>query len=156
MTYQKKSASTESFKVGQDQEHIIPSTGDIDKSDFKDKFEIVEDINSNEAEELRFMHEKIEIQLNPGVATDEQTVQVQLNGVNQFFVRGMKQWVKRMFVNVLCGAKTEHVTTVMFKDAMGNDGTKIQKTSVLKYPFTVYTDNNPRGRVWLEKALSEA
>jgi len=156
MAYPKKSVGTDSFKAGQDHEHIIPSTGDIDRSDFRDEFVIVENVNSNETDELRFMHEKIEVQLNPGIATDEQTIQVQLNGINQFFVRGMRQNVKRMFVNVLCGAKTEHITTVGFKDSMGNDGTKIQKTSVMKYPFTVLSDPNPKGRAWLEKAMSEA
>lgn len=153
----KKPISTEHLQTGQAQEHIVPVTGDIDRTDFRDNFEIIDPAKfTNDEESFKFMHEKIEVQLNPGVAADEQTVQVTVNGVNQFFIRGAKQWVKRMFVNVLAGAKTEHISTVSFKDALGNDGTKIQKTSVLKYPFTVITDKNPKGREWLEAALASA
>ncbi len=155
MAYPKKPISTEALKVGQEHEHIVPVTGDIDRTEFRDKFEIVDSVQLTDIDSIKFMNEKIEIQLNPGNAADEQTVQVSVNGVNQFFIRGAKQWVKRMFVNVLAGAKVEHITTVGFKDAMGNDGTKIQKMQVLKYPFTVINDPSPQGRQWLEAALAE-
>lgn len=153
----KKPISTDDLKVGQEQDHIVPTTGDIVRSEFRDQFEIIDPVALNDsAASLQFMHELIEIQLNPGIATDEQTVQVSVNGINQFFIRGSKQWVKRMFVDVLAGAKTEHISTVSYKDAAGNDGTRIHKTPVLKYPFTVITDNNPKGRGWLEAALASS
>jgi len=156
MAYKKPTINTADLPVSKEQVHLVPATGDIDRSDFRDQFEIVDSVKLSETDTLKFMHEKIEIQLNPGIATDEQTVQVTLNGVNQFFVRGAKQVVKRMFVNVLAGAKTNHISTVSFKDSMGNDSTKIVKTAVLKYPFTVLNDANPAGRAWLEASLAEA
>lgn len=147
--------NTEGAKVGQSQEHIVPSTGSIDRDDFQDEFEVMGTASLDSIKDTLFMEEEIEVMLNPGIATDEQAVQVSVNGVNQWFIRGLHQTVKRKFVNVLAGSKTEIIATPEHVDVTGAKATKIQKTYVPKYTFTILRDNNRNSQGWIEAALRE-
>lgn len=152
-----KKLDTAELQAGQTQEFIVPATGSIDRSDFKEQFEIQDTPRFDEkAKHLAFYEEEVEVFINPGNQNDPQTIQTCVNGINQFFIRGVKQWVKRKFVAILAQAKTEVISTVGCEDHNGNRATKIQKTYVPTYPFTVVNDKNPDGHVWLERMMREA
>lgn len=148
---------TAELETAKDQEFIIAASGDINREDFREQFDILDKpVANDKLKNLAFMEEEVEIVINPGNQYDPQTIQTNVNGVNQFFIRGVKQWVKRKFVAVLAQAKTEIISTVPHVDNTGARATKIQKSYVPTYPFTVIQDKNPDGSVWLERMIREA
>lgn len=138
--------------------HDIPATGKLDRETFLDEFEIID--GSRGIKELAateaFYEEEVEVVVsesdNPNL---EQLIQVGVNGTNQFFIRGVPVIVKRKFLEGLCRARPESITTQEYLDANGNRSTRVIKTPGLKFPFRVLRDSNPRGREWLEKLLQE-
>jgi hypothetical protein len=158
MSRPRKELDTNELQVGQTQSFDVPTTGSIDRDDFHDQFETVDTPNWKEqAKTLAFMEEIVAVRVheseNPNA---EQLIQTSVNGINQFFIRGEVQKVKRMFVEVLARARPENVTTPEYVDAKGNRATRIVKTHGLKYPFSVISDRNPDGHAWLEGILREA
>lgn len=83
--------------------------------------------------------------------------QINVNGVNQFFLRGQKQAVKRKFVARLARMKQRRYTQQIANDpASGNVIQRMVPHVGLRYPFSVINDPNPKGPAWLQKILSEA
>jgi len=154
----RKPTDTRELKVGQEQAHDIPMTGAIDRSAFQDDFETVDTPHFDTmAREIAFSNEMIEVKiLEDQRPTAEQFIQTSVNGVNQFFERGVPAFVKRMFVEVLARARPHNISTQEYTDSNGNKATRIVKTFGLQYPFTVLSDPNPDGRRWLESVLKEA
>lgn len=157
MTVRKNNPSdTRDMKVGQRQEHDVPASGKLDRSQFQDEFTTVDSPRWEEkAKTLSAFEEMVEVM----VAEDshpnaEQIVHLSVNGRNQFLFRGKPTWIKRKFLHVLAAARPESLSTPEYTDANGNRATKIIKTPGLKYPFQVLTDMNPDGRRLLESALS--
>jgi len=155
----RNSIDTDSEKIGQVQTHIIPSTGDLDRDEFKSDFATVDTpVGSAHFQELMFMEEIVQIIIpfgsNP--ETEEQFIDVGNTGVRQFIQRGEPQYVKRKFVEVLARAKREKISTPEFTDATGARTTKIVRTPALIHGFQVIEDKNPNGAAWLRRILSEA
>jgi hypothetical protein len=146
-------------KVGQDRSVIIPSTGSVD--DIKRTDQVVERVdgpNFGDRVELEaFMHEKLTIVV--ATSTDkaaENPVQLTVQGVNQFVIRGTRQVVSRKYVEVLARAKQTAIATPEIVDRNGDRAIRIDRSSALRYPFEVLHDPNPNGRAWLDKILAEA
>lgn len=104
---------------------------------------------------LAFMEEELTVVVHETTdVTDDPIPQVTNDGVNQFFIRGKEQKVKRKFVEVLARAKKTTYTQQLAKDSAGNEFYRNVPHTVPRYPFTVMHDPNPRGRAWLQ-ALRE-
>lgn len=132
---------------------VLPASGTVDREEFRDEFEITNSIKAatNEA----FFEEILEVRIhdtdNPHA---EKIINVGVNGVNQFFIRGQTQRVKRKFVELLALAKTENISTRETRDANGNLTAAIDRTRGLRYPFSVLRDPNPEGHAWLQNVLN--
>lgn len=151
-----RTSDTREMKVGQEQTHDMSATGKIDRADFIDEFEEVDTPNWEVIKQEAFMNEYVEVMIseeqNPNA---EQFIETSVNGVNQFFIRGEVQRVKRYFLEVLARANPYHISTKEFIDANGNKGTRIIKTPGKKYPFQVFNDS-PDGVRWLQSIMMEA
>lgn len=145
----KNAVDTHDVQVGQHADHIIKSTGDVERASV-----IVEAHNALDqsyAEELAFMEEVLEVQLSESTnPNDENIVYVSNNGISQYFIRGRIQQVKRKFVEVLARAKQTNVTTEEV-----NREVVLRRQTSLKYPFQVIYDPNPKGPAWLKGILTE-
>lgn len=154
-----KETNTQEQTIGQAQEFVMSATGEIDREDFRDQFQTVDTpVQSAHSQELIFMEEKVQVIIPKGAnpRAEEQFIQVGSNGVNQFIERGVPQWVKRRFVEVLARAKKDDVQTAQIVNANGEKDTKIIKTPSLLHHFQVLQDPNPNGPVWLQRVLAEA
>lgn len=103
-----------------------------------------------------FMHEPVTVIVYESTDdNDADLVQVGVNGVTQFFRRGVAQTVKRKFVERLARAKrTDFVQTL--DDRLGEKMNFLRQRHGLKYPFSVIEDRNPSGPAWLKGVLAEA
>ena len=133
---------------------ILPATGPIIRDD---KTIVEADGGSmDRAAELKFMEESVEVMVHDSTDPNaENPVLVAVNGVNQYFIRNQPQVVKRKFVEVLARAKTTAIAT---REVVGFDGertTRIDKSTALRYPFSVIRDSNPSGAQWLRNVLSQ-
>lgn len=155
----KKVLETSDHKIGQDKSVVMPSNGsvkDMKRTDLE--IETVDGPDIKERIKLEaFMNEIVEVTVaESNDANADNPVLVACNGVNQFFIRGRAQNVKRKFVEVLARAKQTSVKTVEFTDNSGGRAIRIDKQTALRYPFVVSNDPNPNGMAWLRKILSEA
>lgn len=149
----------EQTPVGQDKSVILPASGSIVQAveNLKDIEIVDKPMQDSYAEELAFMEEKLEVVVNEDTNPNaENPVQISVNGVNQFFMRGQPQVVKRKFVEVLARAKRTVVTTPEVNDGNGARTMQIRQQSSLRYPFQVMNDPNPKGAPWLRALMSEA
>lgn len=122
----------------------------------KAESEIVE--ITNDIDSAAFFNEKVDIIVHE--STDPAAIpipQLNVNGVNQFFIRGQKQSVRRMFVARLARMKQTRYTQQIINDpASGNVIQRMVPHVGLRYPFSVIHDPNPKGPAWLQKILAEA
>ena len=150
---------TRELKVGQDKELILPSTGSISREmEELRQVEVVDKpAEKTMLDALAFMEERVTVMLmddsNPNA---ENPVQVSCNGVNQFFMRGQAQDVKRKFVEILARAKRTVISTPETTDSTGSRTNMIRQSTSLRYPFQVVADPNPRGPQWLKGIMQEA
>lgn len=113
-------------------------------------------IDKSKAGMLAFMEEELVVQVHETTdVTDDPVPCVTNDGVNQFFIRGQEQTVKRKFVEVLARAKKTTYTQQLAKDSAGNDFYRNVPHTVPRYPFTVMHDPNPRGAAWLKALRAE-
>ena len=135
----------------------VPSTGDLDRSEFIDIPEPADTFHMKEWNELEmFMNEKVVVEIAAGSEKNcEQVFELRCGNVNQFIVRGERQTIKRKFLELLARAKPDSISTPEYIDGSGNRATRIVKNSALRYPFQVIFDPNPRGRTWLDQILKE-
>lgn len=159
MAYRKNTGiDAQELDLARDQEFIIPSIGKLDRTEFKDEFESVDTPNWKDLAKMEaFYEDEVEVVISDTDAPNaEQLIKLGVNGINQFLIRGVPQIIKRKFVEVLCHAQPENLSTPEFIDANGNRATKVIKTKGLKYPFRVLRDSNPDGRRWLESIMRTA
>lgn len=77
-----------------------------------------------------------------------------VNGVNQGFIRGKEQNVKRKYVEALArGRKTKYVQRIL--DPTRPESIQMVETTSLVYPFSVLRDPNPKGKEWLRSILAQ-
>lgn len=141
--------------VEQDSSIIMPAAGPVIRDDTS--IQVAEGpLTDDRAAALAFMEEKVEVMVHESTDPNaENPVTVACNGVNQFFVRGMPQVVKRKFVEILARAKTTAISTKEVRDYQGDLTTRIDKSTALRYPFSVVRDENPKGAAWLRSILAQ-
>jgi hypothetical protein len=105
-----------------------------------------------------FFNEIVEIVVHE--STDPSAIpipQINVNGVNQFFIRGQPQKVKRLFLARLARMKQRRYSQQIVNDPVsGHVVQRMIPHTGLRYPFSVVEDPNPKGPAWLQKILSEA
>jgi hypothetical protein len=105
---------------------------------------------------LAFMEERVGVVV--GETTDanaEPMPAVYVNGVAQYCPRGVEVSCRRKFVEGLVRAKPVSVRTSVEERNSENPANRIVRTALLKYPFQVTRDDNPRGAAWLRALLAE-
>ena len=133
----------------------VPTTGSLDDLIRVDQEIVKADSTAlgDYAAELAFMEEYVDVMVHE--STDEnaaQVVDVYVNGMPQWFVRGQSQRVKRKFVEVLANARQTSIKTNIHQDSE-NVYNRIGKHTALRYPFSMQ-DSNPRGQAWLKNLLA--
>lgn len=122
-------------------------------------------VNFNEkAAKLSFMEEQLKViiyedtnQNNP-----EPMVFLAVNGEGAgphktpWVPRGVEVTIKRKFVERLLRAKPTSFKSIIRQNAMGDKEAVYQRSSALKYPFSVIHDPNPRGASWMKQVMAEA
>lgn len=109
------------------------------------------------AEMMQFAEDLIEVTVHTTSEKNaEPFVLVACNGINQYFVRGQKQAVKRKFVEVLARAKQTNYENQQIKMDNGEETYIYPARTALRYPFTVHNDPNPKGIDWLKSVLADA
>lgn len=155
----RNSTDTESEEIGHQESHVIPSSGDLDRDDFKSNFDTDPGPVNRDAfmKELKFMEEFVGVLIPKGSnpKAEEQYIDVGNNGTKQFIERGVEQKVRRKYVEVLARAKRDEITTPEYIDATGARATKLIKTPSLLHNFQV-TEDTQEGRAWLRRILAEA
>ena len=77
-----------------------------------------------------------------------------VNGINQPFIRGVEQRVKRKYVEALArGRVTKYEQKVI--DPSRPENIQMVERPALVFPFSVLHDPNPKGREWLKAILAQ-
>lgn len=77
-----------------------------------------------------------------------------VNGINQPFIRGVEQKVKRKYVEALArGRVTKYEQRVT--DASRPENVQMIERTALVYPFSVLHDPSPNGKAWLKAILQQ-
>jgi hypothetical protein len=106
------------------------------------------------AAEEAFMAEFVTVYLHE--TTDDNAaphVLLNVNGVSQPIMRGVKQKVRRKFVEVLARCKETRYTQRV--DPHEPDRITMEQKTALAYPFSVVEDMNPKGAAWLAAVMAE-
>jgi len=78
-----------------------------------------------------------------------------VNAVNQPIIRGVKQPVKRKYVEALARSRTTKYTQEL-ANSLDPSSLVMRESTVLTYPFTVHKDPaGPEGKAWLEGILMQ-
>ena len=142
----------EEQNLGRDREFNIGEIG----SGSVEIEEVERTLDSALLETEQFMNEMVTIMIAETSDDDDadKLVQVSVNGRNQFFVRGNPQAVRRCYVERLARMKKTGFSQNL--DTLDESKFNMMKArSVLRHPFTVIEDRNPRGSAWLRAVLSE-
>ena len=102
-----------------------------------------------------FMNELVTIMVHS--TTDENQpphIIVNCNGVNQPIMRGVPMAVKRKYVEILARMKETKYSQVV-RNPSAPDQIDMVARHGLSYPFDLVSDDNPRGRAWLQNVLAE-
>lgn len=153
----KNATDAAAMKVGQVQTKEISTEGEA-RVVKESSIDIIkgDDLGSR-VEMDKFMNEELEVLLyQPMNRGEEKVVQLGVNGVNQFIPRGIKQKVKRKYVEVLARSRNMNVSAEGFKLENGETKNVVRIAGGLQYPFQVIKDPNPKGPEWLGKILAEA
>lgn len=155
--YPRKELSTTDFQTGQDATLVLP---DLDSGVIRpDEPKIMipdGPVIDEYAKELAFMEEPVTIIVHETSNENEAPlVDVYVQGVPQFFIRGEQCTVKRKYVECLVRAKPIAISTDVRERNSENPLNLIHKKSALRYPFSIVEDRNPNGPAWLRKIMAE-
>ncbi len=149
--------------IVQPEDITLPASGSIDG--VRDTvIEPVADLhNFNEkAAALAFNEEMLEVIIaESSDVNPEHYVFLSVNGRgpmkngDPWVPRGVQVKLARKYVERLVRAKPVAIRTVEARDADGAQTMRIQRTSALKYPFSVLHDPNPRGGAWLRDLMAQ-
>jgi len=138
---------------------LLPTSGSVKKqADDIRQVETVGDVYSFKAKAaaLAFNEERVDVIVHESTdPSAEPIIRTSVNGVNQFFIRGQVQTVKRKFVEVLARAKTTSIATREARDAEGAQTTRVSRATALTYPFSIVNDPNKKGAAWLKSVLAQ-
>jgi hypothetical protein len=147
--------------IGKEEATIIPTDGPIEKvkrprKKAADAADLIH-TDANDVNTEAFFNEMLDIVVHE--TTDPTGIpipQVNVNGRNQFFLRGQKQKVRRVFVARLARMKQRRYTqSIQMDPSSGNVIQKMIPHVGLRFPFSVIHDPNPNGPAWLQQILSE-
>ena len=102
-----------------------------------------------------FMNQMVEVTVHS--STDENQshhVNLNCNGTNQPIMRGVPTRVRRKYVEILARMKETKYSQVTRNPAAPDQIDMIARHG-LAYPFELLSDDNPRGRAWLQNVLAE-
>lgn len=106
--------------------------------------------------QLAFMEEKVVVSVLETVDPNAEPMPaVYVNGVPQFFPRGVAVTCKRKFIEGLVRAKPEAIAVNVTERNSENPVNRINRSSAEKYPFQILRDDNPRGAAWLHALRTE-
>ncbi len=144
-------------KIGQKIALDIPTTGPARIEPESDLEVIDRPVPNTKLELLKFMEEPVTVIVDKSAnKTDSPIVEVWNGGIRQVFVRGMKQTVKRKFIEVLARAREIHFDEQVYVDKGTHEAVNRMIPMIgLRYPFRVIEDGNPNGAAWLENLLQE-
>jgi hypothetical protein len=152
----KKEIDIREVEMPPEQPRVLRSTGGAKDALDPPVVEPVKAFNKDKADMLQFLEEPVEIIVNESTnPVDEQIIEVGVNGVPQRFQRGVKQTVKRKFIQQLARKLTRFSQT-KGKDPQGIETYVNQPHSAARYPFTILSDPNPKGRAWLDNLMQQA
>lgn len=153
--YNRKELNTGDFQVGQESTLVMP-TGNLIRPE-EPEIMIPDGPTINEyAKQLAFMEEPVTVMVHETSSDNEAPlVDVYVNGVAQYFVRGEPVTCKRKYVEGLVRAKPTAISTDVRERNSENPQNVINRRSALRYPFSVVEDKNPNGSAWLRKVLAE-
>jgi hypothetical protein len=126
----------------------------IDDTPTIDPVSQVADLRELAASEA-FMNEMVEVMVHS--STDENQaphVILNCNGTNQPILRGVPTRVRRKYVEILARMKETKYSQVTRNPAAPDQIDMIARHG-LAYPFEMLSDENPRGRAWLQNVLAE-
>ena len=151
-----KAMHSPDLDVGQGKPRDLPSTGTARLS--ATEIEPVEGLDwKAKAATLAFFDEPVEVLVHESTDKNaEMIVEFWNNGRAQRFIRGVAVTVKRKFVDQLARCKHTAYVQETYQDGSGNDSIRnVPKTSI-RYPFSIVSDANPKGRDWLRQTLGAA
>ena len=102
-----------------------------------------------------FMNEMVEVMVH--ASTDENQsphVILNCNGTNQPILRGVPMRVRRKYVEILARMKETKYSQITRNPGAPDQIDMIARHG-LAYPFEMLSDENPRGRAWLQNVLAE-
>lgn len=112
--------------------------------------------DNNYMDELAFMEEKVTIRLE---RTNEKNapafIDVGVNGRIEWLQKGIPITIARKYVEVLARCKSDFIETVAPNAESGEIVNRLMRNTTAKHPFTVISDNNPRGYDWLTGVLAQ-
>jgi hypothetical protein len=143
--------------LGKLKDYDLPAQGNLDRSEFRDEIDIVNEHEFNDMAKLEaFMMEMVLVEIAPtNDKNAELVVTPNVRGVPQNMLRGKQQWIKRCYLECLARAKDVGISTQEYVNFQGDKSTKIVRNAGLLYPFRVIEDKNPRGAAWLQQILAE-
>lgn len=125
------------------------------------------EVNAQYMAELAFMEEPVTIKIEENSRSDfpETHVPVQVQGRGaEVLVNG--QWVemtwvpvnviltmKRKFVEVLARSKSDSIRTNHDDATVERPRNTINRRTTANYPLSILSDDNPRGREWLQRIM---
>lgn len=146
-----KQIDTRNEYLGKENEFNIDEIGTGAPRDI----EIVDRVVTDSLEMEKFMHEPVTVMIaDSNDENDVELIQVQVNGIRQFFQRGRAQTVKRYFVERLARAKRTSYSQTL-DDRQGETMNTMKPRHAQRYPFTVIEDANPKGGPWLRNIMAE-
>lgn len=153
-----RTQDTREMRVGQTTHHNIPTEGNIRDADLSEQgIQTVDAVGYEDyAKALAFMEEPVTVIVHESVDPNEPPiVDLYVNGVPQWFIRGKEITVKRKYVQLLCDMKQQRISTDTGIEG-GRVVNKVNKFSSLRFPFSVREDKNPNGAAWLTRELQRA
>lgn len=139
----------------------IPATGRLEDWDKKPRSDLILEpadpaTFDEHAANMAFLEEYVVVNIaesnNPA---DENPVMLSVNGRSIYVTRGEDTAIRRKYLAQLMRSKPQGVQTRVVRDANGDINNRTVKTSALRYPFSMVRDDNPKGRAWRQKILSE-
>lgn len=104
--------------------------------------------------EEKFMNEIVEITVSStGDENEEPHILMNVNGINQVFIRDVPVKCRRMFAEVL--ARCKKTKYRQERNAIELDRSELVGSTSYAYPFTM-VDENPKGQAWLRAVKAEA
>ena len=133
---------------------IVAGIEILDDTPTVDPVSQVVDLRELAASEM-FMNEMVEVMVHS--STDENQsphVILNCNGTNQPIMRGVPTRVRRKYVEILARMKETKYSQVT-RNAAAPDQIDMIARHGLAFPFEMLSDENPRGRAWLQNVLAE-